>query len=210
MKKRLIFVLCSIFIAVGFVAAQTARRTVTNADLEKFRQKRLLAEKSYRENYERLGFPSPEELEARNERDRQTKSALSTRIERENYDRERIRREEEMRQSQARILYNYANQNTYNGGGYYPQVYSGGFFGGFGGFSGFNNFGGYGYYKGKNNFGSFGFGRRGNFYDSIQPGTVAPPRNGVRINTNPIRISVTPRAGFGSGGRVSGGIVSPR
>ena len=63
MKKRLVFVLCSIFIAVGFVSAQTARRTVTNADLEKFRQKRLAAEQNYRDNYERLGFPSPEELQ---------------------------------------------------------------------------------------------------------------------------------------------------
>ena len=37
-------------------------RTITNADLEKYKQKRLAAEKELRENYRELGFPSPEEL----------------------------------------------------------------------------------------------------------------------------------------------------
>ena len=61
MKKRLLFVLCSIFVAANLTAAQT--KTVTNSDLEKYRQKRLQAERDYRENYAKLGFPSPEELE---------------------------------------------------------------------------------------------------------------------------------------------------
>lgn len=65
MKKRLLFILCLSFIAVGTSFAQT--RTVTNRDLEKFRQKRVEAERDYRENYEKLGFPSPEELERRRE-----------------------------------------------------------------------------------------------------------------------------------------------
>lgn len=63
MKKRLLFILC---LTVGLNALSFAQtRTVTNADLEKFRQKRLQAEKEYREKYEELGFPSPEELEKR-------------------------------------------------------------------------------------------------------------------------------------------------
>ena len=57
-------VFLSFILAFSFSAfAQT--KTVTNADLEKFRQKRLQAEREYRENYERLGFPSPEELESK-------------------------------------------------------------------------------------------------------------------------------------------------
>jgi hypothetical protein len=68
MKKRLLFILCLSFIAAGSSFAQT--RTVTNRDLEKFRQKRVAAEREYRENYEKLGFPSPAELERRREQSR--------------------------------------------------------------------------------------------------------------------------------------------
>lgn len=42
--------------------------TVTNADLEKFRQKRLAAERELRENYRELGFASPEERARQQER----------------------------------------------------------------------------------------------------------------------------------------------
>ena len=207
MKKRLLFILCSIFITVGFVSAQTAKKTVTNADLEKFRQKRLAAEQSYRDNYERLGFPSPEELTERNEQDSKDLSALSARIERENYEREQSQRMEEYRQNQNRILLSYGNQNAYNGNGYYSPFYSGGFvgYGGYGYSNGYyyNNFGRHGR---NGNYGNFGRYRRGgNFYNTITPGTVFPPRGGVRINTNGVRIS----GGFG-GGRISGGIRSPR
>lgn len=63
MKKRILLILSLILITSGFAQAQTARRTVTNADLEKYRQKRVRAEADYRANYEKLGMPSPEELE---------------------------------------------------------------------------------------------------------------------------------------------------
>lgn len=66
MKERILLVLSLILVAAGFVFAQTpARKTVTNADLEKFRQKRLKAEADYRANYKKLGMPSPEELQER-------------------------------------------------------------------------------------------------------------------------------------------------
>lgn len=176
--------MCLIFITVGFVSAQTAKRTVTNADLEKFRQKRLAAEKSYRDNYERLGFPSPEELEARNEQDSKDLSKLSARIEKENYEREQLRRSEEYRREQETLRIIHYNQGANYRNGYYPPFYSGGFVG-------------YGYSNGfyNNNFGNFGkfgrFGRGGSFYNPIIPGAVFPPRNGVRTNTNGVRISVT-------------------
>lgn len=81
MKKRLWFILCLIFVAANFAIAQT--KTVTNADLEKHRQKRLQAEKDYRENYAKLGFPSPEELEKQNEQSRAEREQLSRRLEAE-------------------------------------------------------------------------------------------------------------------------------
>lgn len=96
MKKRILFVLSLILVTSIFSFAQTtpntkkARKTVTNADLEKFRQKRLQAEKDYRENYKRLGMPSPEELEQR-EAERQrwlteySRQARAAREQNENY-----------------------------------------------------------------------------------------------------------------------------
>lgn len=68
MKKQAIFVLGAILLLSGLTFAQI--RTITNADLEKFRVKRVQAEKDLRENYEKLGFPSPEELERQNEESR--------------------------------------------------------------------------------------------------------------------------------------------
>src|SRR5687768_8751160 len=67
MIQRPLFVFCLIFVFVSFLSAQ---RTVTNADLEKYKQTRLQADKDYRDNYQRLGLPSPEELEKRREASR--------------------------------------------------------------------------------------------------------------------------------------------
>lgn len=61
MKSSILLLL--IFITANLCAAQTARKTVTNADLEKYRQARLKSEADYRANYKKLGMPSPEELE---------------------------------------------------------------------------------------------------------------------------------------------------
>lgn len=74
MKERILLILSLILISGGFVSAQTARRTVTNADLEKFRQKREQADADYRANYKKLGMPSPEELQ-RMEAERQVQQA---------------------------------------------------------------------------------------------------------------------------------------
>lgn len=64
MKKLCILILGLAFVVPVF--AQT--KTVTNADLEKFRQQRLKAEKDLRERYAEMGFPSPEEREEQNAR----------------------------------------------------------------------------------------------------------------------------------------------
>jgi hypothetical protein len=65
-------------------------KTVTNADLEKYRSKRIAAEKDLRDNYEKLGFPSPEELEKMNRESRLERAALDRRL-----------REEEVLESEA-------------------------------------------------------------------------------------------------------------
>lgn len=107
------------FAANGF--AQT--RTVTNADLEKFREKRLRAEQDLRENYEALGFPSPEELERREAESRRERAALDRRL-----------REEERRQNAgsgayyyqtapATPVYPYPNPSFVDYGGRYAPGY---------------------------------------------------------------------------------------
>jgi hypothetical protein len=77
-----LFILALIFAAANLVGSQT--KTVTNGDLEQFRQKRLKAERDYRENYEKLGFPSPEELERQNAESKRELAKLARRIEAEN------------------------------------------------------------------------------------------------------------------------------
>jgi hypothetical protein len=88
MKKRFSFVLILSFLAVVSASAQT--RTVTNNDLEKYRQKRVAAERDLRENYERLGFPSPAELERQIEQNRIERSELAARLRSETLERERL------------------------------------------------------------------------------------------------------------------------
>lgn len=78
-----------VILATGLsVFAQS--RTVTNADLEKYRQERLKAEREYRENYERLGMPSPEELERQREKSRIETEQLADKLRREATERERL------------------------------------------------------------------------------------------------------------------------
>lgn len=187
MKKRLFFVLCSIFVAANFTFAQN--KTVTNSDLEKHRQKRLEAERDYRENYERLGFPSPEELERQIEQSRKERSELAEQLRNESLEREMTEREDAYWRAQTEILrYNsggafQSNQSAYNGNGFYPPVYFGSqTFYGYPNYGYSNQF----YYKNpyRNN---RGFWRGGIFYGATGPGS-----SGIRIDNGGVRINVTP------------------
>lgn len=181
MKKQILLFLGFIFISANFASAQN--RTVTNGDLEKFRQKRVQAENDYRENYQKLGLPSPEELDKRREQNQQELSELAGRLQNENIEREQRRREDELRQAQIvffRSGGNQSNQGAYYGNGYSSFGYTGAF-----PFYGYSS--GYSNNRFRRN---RGFGRGGSFYDSITPGTVFPPQ-GVRINNSGVRISVT-------------------
>lgn len=128
MKKRLLFILClSVFAASAAVAQQT--RTVTNKDLEKFRQTRVAAERDLRENYARLGFPSPEESDRRNAESRRRLSELSRQLEAEQAERENadFLRQQYEAAARASSYAPYPNQSGafygsgyYGGGGYFP------------------------------------------------------------------------------------------
>ena len=106
-------IFCLVFLT-GLAAAGFAQSsTITNVDLEKYRQKRLAAEKDLRENYREMGFPSPEELEKQNEEDSR---ALSERSER--YKQRQLERARQMQtRSDSPIVYYYPQ----NGG----RAYSG-------------------------------------------------------------------------------------
>ncbi|HSI87523.1 MAG TPA: hypothetical protein VK918_00575 [Pyrinomonadaceae bacterium] len=133
---RVLFVIIG---ALVFSTSAAAQNTVTNADLEKYRQKRVAAEKDLRENYERLGFPSPEELEAKRIEDAKEREELAARLAQARIERERvaaeIRANEASRQGLVIIneqidygrtgVYGYAYpvpyRNIWRGGRYFPR-----------------------------------------------------------------------------------------
>ncbi|HLM61785.1 MAG TPA: hypothetical protein VK308_13345 [Pyrinomonadaceae bacterium] len=117
MRKRLLFVLVFSFIAAVSLSAQT--RTVTNENLEKYRQKRVAAERDLRENYERLGFPSPEELQRQIEQTRAERAELAERLRAENIERERLNIERQRAVNEARSL-DYQRQTESHSTGSYP------------------------------------------------------------------------------------------
>ena len=72
MKKAVLCFALLIGLAVVGVAQLP---TVTNETLEKYKRERLAALREYRENYARMGFPSPEELD-RQHREEVAREAL--------------------------------------------------------------------------------------------------------------------------------------
>ncbi len=58
----------------------TQTKTVTNSDLEKFRVQRVESEKKLREDYAKMGFPSPEEIEKQNAQRRFRMEQYSTEL----------------------------------------------------------------------------------------------------------------------------------
>ena len=101
MKMRIVFFICFVLSSAILVAAQA--RVVTNADLEKYREVRVKAEKDLRENYSRLGFPSPEERARRDAADEREREELSDRLRQQRIARERSAAEvEALTEQQAR------------------------------------------------------------------------------------------------------------
>jgi len=90
---RSLFVFC--LIAGSSLAVFSQVKTVTNLDLETYKQDRLKAEREYRENYAKLGLPSPEELERRREQSRIETEQLSAKLRAARLERERIEAERE-------------------------------------------------------------------------------------------------------------------
>lgn len=88
MRSRIIFLMGFIFAFAISAVAQA--RSVTNASLEAYKQERVKNEREYRDNYERLGLPSPEELGRRSEQAAKEMAELSDKLRAEDLERERI------------------------------------------------------------------------------------------------------------------------
>lgn len=131
MKRQIALFLGLIFSVSSLTFAQT--KTVTNANLEKYRQKRVRAEREYRENYKKLGFPSPEELERQIEESRLEREELSARLQAEKDEKEGSLQERadalraEIASVEAQIVYlrslasGYSNRRLYFST-YFPGV----------------------------------------------------------------------------------------
>jgi len=94
MVRRLFLGLCLVALT-GVASYAQARRTVTNSDLERYRQQRVAAEQELRTDYSRLGFASPEERARQNMASEQQLLELSARLKQERLERDRLELERE-------------------------------------------------------------------------------------------------------------------
>lgn len=184
MKKQITVFLGLILTLSSAVIAQT--KTVTNSDLEKFRQKRLQSERQYRENYERLGFPSPEELERKRVEDEKKLIEYSRQLGIERIQREAAQAEA---QNQALWMQNQYLQSQVNASGYQ----SGGYVVGYSPNYGYYNY--YRPYRGSNNrllYDSSNFQKYNPTFFNLQFPPARPPQRilSPRTRTNNPRITI--------------------
>lgn len=125
-----------------------ASRTVTDIDLESYRQKRLEGERDYKKNYERMGFPSPEELDRQRDADMVVRLQLSGQLRQARLELERMQLERERLQIDAERL-DAERRAESEAANYSQPPYSGGYYGDYGygygyGYGGFGvPYGGY-------------------------------------------------------------------
>lgn len=119
MKKQAIFVLMLVFGISSLAFAQS--KTVTNATLEKYRQKRLLAERDLRENYAEMGFPSPEELRRQIQESSRERSELAEKLREERLQMESLKLERERINLDRTNIQQNSGQDDYNPAYSYPN-----------------------------------------------------------------------------------------
>ena len=120
MQKRPLFVVCLLLGAAAWASAQA--KPVTNSDLEKYRLERLKAERDYRENYAKMGFSSPEELERRREQSRIESQELSASLRSARLEGERLEAEQRKSEQLAAAYYRAAQverELRYSGPNYF-------------------------------------------------------------------------------------------
>ena len=89
MNRTFLIIAAVLSLTLGGMAQTRAAKTVTNADLSKFKEKRLDAEQDYRDNYARMGFPSPEELDRQRDEDMAARLQLAAELRQARLDKQR-------------------------------------------------------------------------------------------------------------------------
>ena len=130
--------------------------TVDNFTLEKYQKQRIAAQRDYQENYARMGFPSPEELDRQREADMTAQLQLADQLRQARLEQQRIDLQSRGLDIQAAAIENEreAREASYAQSQYYgseSQGYMGSYGGGYGG-----------YYPGVYGAGGYGYGRYGN------------------------------------------------
>lgn len=119
-------------LVISLAVVAFGQRTITNFELEKFQQKRLAAERDYRENYARMGFPSPEELDRQREADMTARIQLSEQLRQARLEKERLELERRSLDLETVLLDNEIDSND-------SAAFYGAYVGGFGGYGGFDS-----------------------------------------------------------------------
>lgn len=143
MKKAVLVV--GLVVSCAGLGFGQALVTVTNSSLEKFQQQRLAAERDYRENYAKLGFPSPEELERQRVEDLDARMIIADQLRQARLEQERLALDErrldlEVARLDAEIE---AREYEREANASYNSGYYGGYYGNNAGYGGYGN---YGYY----------------------------------------------------------------
>ena len=129
---------------VTFGVAQVP--TIDNFTLEKYQKQRVAAQRDYEQNYARMGFPSPEELDRQREADMNARLQLADQLRQARLEQQRIdiqsrgldiqaaSIENEREAREAQYANNYGSEAAAYGGGYgYGSGYGGYYSGGYGG-----------------------------------------------------------------------------
>ncbi len=185
---RAAIVVFGLIISFAVVSSGQVRTTITNSTLERIQQKRLAAERDYRENHVRLGLPSPEELDRQRDLDMTARIELSNQLRQARLEKERLeleRRGLDLESTRFEYEVESVESGGYIGGGY------------FGGFGGYNS----GYNRGR---------APGRFRRGTLPGNRLLPlydRGGYRVTpfgVIPVPNPQPPRVVFRGGGGIRG------
>ena len=114
--RRSIFVLCLLTLFSGFALGQA--KTVTNADLEKYRQKREAGERNLKAYYAKKGL-SEADVAKQEAEDAEAREMLSARLRAERLERERLELERLEREAAPPQVNVYVPQQERNNNGYF-------------------------------------------------------------------------------------------
>ena len=132
MKKVAAF-LCVFFSLAVVGYSQTAQKTITNFDLEKYSSRRIAADREYRRTYAEKGMPSPDEIRAQSDTRIKETLELADKMRAAEIEREKLAVAALQAQAQLQpTIINQGSPSYYPDNGYWGYGYGGGIIDGFG------------------------------------------------------------------------------